>query len=377
MIKLAKIKAEYVALFLMSFVNSIQIIFGTSTISQFFYFAFFILFISLLLFKERFDFQNWKWIVFLLIGMIGFATNAFSTLSLFVSMALIMFSTNLSKKKAVISLIAPRIILFFIVISLSLLGVLPNHVIYREASDYLLISYRYSLGFSHPNALFWFIFPAYAGYVYLKDANFKTLELIIHVVFFGTLFYFTDCRTGFYVVLVLIFLIAIKKWFPKKAESILNMKIWRFSYVVSAIVSIIIPVLISRGFNCSLFDELNQITSQRISLSVVAVKTFGLSLFGKGINYGDFLIDNSYIYMAQSFGFIFLVSFLLMTYFLIKKSQNENNYALIIVLLSFALYFLFEKVFVNAMNNFSFIFFSELLSVCHQRQNKPLGRFAL
>lgn len=349
-------KLTYILVGLLSFINSWQIVFGSSTITQIIYLAFLSCYLITIFSMKYYHFNLVKVTLFLILIIVVFVTNGFSTLNLITSAILIITSFNLDKKQLIRALIAPRFFLFTITILLAFIGLIPNNVIYRETANHIILNYRFSLGFNHPNTLFWFIFPAYMGYLYLKERKIKLCEIIIHIIVFSILFYYTDCRTGYFIILIAQVLVLFYKYFPKITSKILSSKFLRFSIIVFAIISIIVPIAMDNGLSGSIIDELDSILSYRLSLSAASINKFGYSLLGMNITY-EHVIDNLYIYIFQSFGVLFTGVYIISSYFFIKRLQSVDKFLVFFIIL-FALYSCFEKVYFNVLNNFTLLFYS-------------------
>lgn len=361
----------------MSLVNSIQVVFGSNNVTQVFYLLFFLVFLLTRVGTASIRLNSIPFVIIVFSFVFAFAFNGFSTISLLVSIAMIVYFDSLDSKKIITALIIPRFLLFVITIFLCLANVLPNNTIYRETLTHEVINYRYSLGFSHPNTVFWFIFPAFVGYFVVRNNRISLFEIAVHVVFFVVLYAITDCRTGFACVCLFLLMFILNKYSTKTANRIFGMRFWRLIYVVTGIISVVIPYLMSKGISNSIFTSLDLITSYRLSLSAKSFLEYGITPFGKNIDF-SMAIDNSYVYLIQSFGFVFLIVFLTATYFTIKYLQGKKDTLSIIVLVVFAVYFVFEKVFFNLMNNFSllmiaYLFQGKTFNISKRTRVKILG----
>lgn len=345
----------YISLLFMSFINSIQIVYESNVISQAFYFVFFGLFCL-----SSFDFRGHSKNLFIsLVGMaivlVSFILNGASTISFFASFLVIWFSENLDKDNCIKSIIIPRFIVFIFVLVLCLLGVLENKIIYRETLSHQIINYRYSLGFPHPNVVFWFIFPAYCGYIYLRKGNISIIEYFIHAACFYLLFIYTDCRTGFYTTISLILICILYRLFPKLITKFFKLKVFRFAFIFGAIISIVLSYLYLQTGGNEILKRIDIVLSYRLSLAASSIVKNGISILGSKVDYAN-TMDSTYIYMCQSYGVVFVLFYCLVMYFMIREFQKKDSTVLIIIVTFFSVYFLFEKVYLNILNNFSLFF---------------------
>ena len=365
-LKIRKRDLPYYALFCMSLINSIQTVGGSSVVSQLLYLSFFASFVFSVSSVSRKAFRSIFLILFYVACVIAFVTNGFSTLSLMVTLAVIILCYPLETEKMIKSITWPRLLSFIAVILLMMLGILPNKIIYRSQAIAGYQANRYSLGFPHPNVVFWFIFPVYTGYLYLRKNKIRLTECVAHIVVCYVFFKLTDCRTGFYVVLILIGLMILLNYAPKLSSSLLRLRILKYAYFIGCLISIFVPMVLKQ-INPTIFLMLDSLTSYRFSLAASSITEYGISLFGNKIDYA-MCVDNSYVYMFESFGIIFTIMFCLAMYLVIGRMQKRNNLRCVVVLIVFSLYFMFEKVYLNVMNNFSLLFISSIIPSLGQKR---------
>ena len=104
-----------------------------------------------------------------------------------------------------------------------------------------------------------------------------------------------------------------------------------------------------------ILNKIDVTLSYRLSLAASSIKEYGISIFGSKVDYAS-TMDSTYIYMGQSYGLVFVIFFCLLMFFTIRDLQKKGSTLLIIIITFFAVYFLFEKVYLNILNNFTLLF---------------------
>lgn len=224
-----------------------------------------------------------------------------------------------------------KFIFIFLIIGLSITGVINNYILIRNNTNQL----RYSLGFIHPNIFSSFFLTLCIEYIYLKYYKIKKIEylLIIIIMFFVNLI--TDSRTCIYIVILLIILCIYFKNFSNKFE---RNKILKNIIIYLTTIFSIISLILSKNFNIynNNYININNLFSGRIQQANKFINEYGLSLFGQKvqiISYRDALdkgikaaiLDNAYINMFTIYGVITLIIFCYGFTILSKKFIKEKN----------------------------------------------------
>ena len=203
----------------------------------------------------------------------------------------------------------------------------PNNIIKKYNN---FISYRYSLGFNHPNEVFLFFLPIVLSgfYLFSNKKTFYIFTIAISVV----LYKLTYCRTGFYIIIIFLIFVLFRKIFTKK----LIKKIIPIMFVLLTVISILLAVFFGNDVN----NIMSKLLSKRPNFWNYYVENGTLiSLFGNNKVEGEFL-DNFYIYLLVQLGIIGYLIYFIIYYRSIKKMKF--NYKYLIIVMTFLIYGLFE-----------------------------------
>lgn len=247
---------------------------------------------------------------------------------------LILFSLKKVNLKKVITVHASLMVLILIIAFISFLtNVIPDYIFYTDQGRV-----RHSLGFTYtsfaPNIFFHFS----CIYVYIRSHRISLLELVFMLLFSYYLYIQTDTKNAFVLTLILItFTLFIKL---SKVDDRFN-PIWlRFLekniVLISSIISISLTFLFF--YPNSFMINLNYSLGGRLHQGVLAIKKYGLSLFGSHIKWNVYLattkqfvgsylfVDSSFVNILLNFGLVVLVVLILGFYFLPKINFYSNIY---------------------------------------------------
>lgn len=219
---------------------------------------------------------------------------------------------------------------------------------YREDNNGNVV-FRYPLGYVFstylPNV---FLYIA-LSWVVMRGHRLFLFELILLSFLNYAIYIFTDTRTVFYLVNLLIFLLISIKVFNVNY----NTRFWGvilsymtiYSFLLFSLLSIFLQVFYNADI--SWMTELNKALSGRLAYGNYAYNTYGISLWGQAIEYVDildadknnklFVVDSGYLKVLLDQGF-FIFFFILCAFFRLgtRIVKNNNIYlglALILLLL--------------------------------------------
>ena len=213
---------------------------------------------------------------------------------------------------------------------------------------------RYSLGFTHPNEVFLFFLPiVLSGFYLFSDKK------LFYILVFGistVLYNLTYCRTGFYIVMLFLFFVLIKKIFTKKSVK----KIILIFTVILTILSIIIAIKFGSDIN----NNITKILSGRPYYWNYYINNGTIfTLFGHNKVEGIYL-DNFYMYMLVEIGFIGYIIYIYIYYISLKKLNFD--YRCLIIITIFLLYGLFEANVI--IGSIQFLFALQLKSLIKKEE---------
>jgi oligosaccharide repeat unit polymerase wzy len=287
--------------------------------------------------------------IILLIGIIDFIVGKETTI-LFTAIAIATLK-DIDIKKILKIIFFTRIFAFIIMITSSLLGIIPNNTIefYREGIGFVN---RMTLGYSHPNltqASFVLIVVLYV-YNYYEKIDLKrvvVLELLNYLIY-----HFTVSRSGFFILsifLVYVYLMKRIKIVNKNSKRLLNVTLF-FSILFSFIVAQVY------GEN-TIVDKLDAILTGRIRYMSETLKNYQIPMFSTN-KYNNILFDNGYfdlIYNGGLLAFAWYIYNQIKTNKILVKNNLERE---IVVTLFLFIYCITESYYASIIMNISLVFFA-------------------
>lgn len=248
-----------------------------------------------------------------------------------------------------VSLIVNCIIFVFIIFSAKI-GIIENVAFNRGYGSDII---RYSLGYTYctyPQIHFLTISMLY---FYIRKKNITIFEMFITTLISYYILYETNARTGFYCILIMVFLMFLYKCF----ERIFYKKIIKIIIVFSPIIICVMCLLLAIFYtekNQFLY-ELNIVFSGRLYLSNVAYINDGLTFFGQKVNWigvGQqsvqninsqiWFVDCSYLRLMFNDGILLATIILFGLCICLNKNYKEKNTIFIIILLMYLIHSIIE-----------------------------------
>ena len=226
-----------------------------------------------------------------------------------------------------------------LVISSSLVGIIPNYIVSSGGRTREYLGFRYAL---YPATV---LFNMTCLYVYVRKRKITLIECIILVVINLGMYYKTDSRTTFVLAICVLIGALVLKYAPGIMEK-WKFLVWPliFSFVICGVVSLILTL----GYNDSVpwMNSLNQVLSNRISLGQNSINEYGVSMFGEEIYWvGNGLnergeestrtytwVDCFYIQILQIYGVAFFVAFLFITVIAMREFYKAKAYHLMVIM---------------------------------------------
>lgn len=276
--------------------------------------------------------------------------------------------------------------LFFIVIVLALLGVIPDWTFAREEIV------RHSLGFTYPTDAF----AVYLSVVILGVVAFGikipyTVIFVAEVVNFG-LYWYTDGRFSFILVTFMLIVLAVLKLLYSKVNSFEEISNKILTNKVVVIVLVCVPFLFLIGSvvlvwmyknNVSIAVTLNRFLSDRLIHSSKAISNYPLLPFGTfvewkgfgGIGYAevvpdDFVntynfVDISYIRGLFDFGILPTIAIVTGYGFAIKRYAEKKDLILTLALLATVLWCFVEPFIFAIGKNVMVVCLAQFMNNCN------------
>ena len=150
---------------------------------------------------------------------------------------------------------------------------------------------------------------------------------------------------------------------------------WAGDIINSLRFLIIVIAIITIGIAAGLIDETilpvmesDSTLQSRIVQMILYYQTYGVSLFGTAIeisteqgNSDLFTLDNGYAYLLLMYGVVIFLLFIFCYFCIAKRAAKEKNYEKIIAISIFAIVGFNETNMLRLVNNFTLLFFAELL----------------
>ena len=242
-----------------------------------------------------------------------------------------------------------------IVITLSMLGVLPNWLFYTSEGIANGLGYYYS---TIPAT---YSFLLIVMFSYMKDFKLKIRHVFAMLILAISMYFVTYSATALILSLLMIAFELIYMLVLKKKSNNINKKTKRGSRIIAKYALVSLPLLIfaiSIGFafiyknDNKIHRIINDKLSNRVVLSTEALEEYGIPLFGKKIEwYGNGgvgyvvkevknynFIDNAYLRIMFDYGIIFLTILIIVYMANIEKYYEKGKYCEIFVIMLFLLW---------------------------------------
>ncbi len=195
--------------------------------------------------------------------------------------------------------------------------------------------YRYSMGFKYTTFGPLLFMCSIFAYLSIKENEINLIETIVILVVNYFLYYWTNTRAVYYLILCTVVIYWIKRLFPFALNN-------KFIYIVCvaitpimAIVSLELPLM--DVYNNNWINEIDALLSYRIRLGREAISRYGLSsLFGNNIVWtgaaqGD-LVDSSYLRILLEYGWMLLILICFGFVVIQIKNCRSKNYGMAVII---------------------------------------------
>lgn len=243
---------------------------------------------------------------------------------------------------------------------------------------------RYALGFNHPNTLAFMLLLIALDILYLcrnKKPIIKIVSYIFGFIMLFTIYKLTVSRTS---IIILAFSLFMFIMFNFKMDflSIKPIKIFlSLSYFLLFIFSYFLVHLYESG--TAIGEKINNLFSTRLYLCSYYTKIFGLTLFGQRVGQGGntplkvgdvvyYTIDNAYVWGLLTFGIITSILLGILFFFAIKKTLENKNYHLFILILTTLAYGVTEQGAIKYYINYLVVLISYGIYYFNEKDTKKL-----
>lgn len=328
-------------------------------------------------------------IIMCLIILIAYYYNRYSSL---IILFLILCCVNENEIKDIIKINCyVYSICYILIVSLSLIGIIPDWIFYRGSIA------RHSLGFIYPTNAFGTFLSIVLMTFYSKGDNISFYELLIFEITNVFLYYLTDGRLSFFLITIILFVAFLMKL---KGTSMSFKKILENKYVKIIIISfpflaffgiLLLIYLYGKGNEFGLL--MNNALSGRLSLSLDALSKYKLTMFGQqikwygwgGYGYSPFIdttsfvynyVDISYIRLLLDYGIVLTFIILLGFSLLILKSYKDKDYRLVLCVIFILIWSCVEEHLISIDKNIFLLFLLYFIQCeklgCFKLENRAL-----
>lgn len=256
-----------------------------------------------------------------------------------------------------------QIILTSILVLLSILGVTQNFIVPRKDKGLL----RYSLGFVYTTNLAQMIVFSSILYLYTEKLNVKIKDLFVIQTLNVFTYFITNSRTEFIMLEVILLITFIWKLLAKvKKGSIIEKtkkiysSIFSHTFFIYPFISLIIVMCYPLG---GIWNKFNVILSNRLQQTYDNIIIYGIKPFGEKINflglglkdkiqYGNYksnFVDNEYIKMMFTEGWIFAICFIAILSLLLIMLYKTKKYKEVMLCSIYLMFSLINPRIVNIL----------------------------
>lgn len=293
-------------------------------------------------------------ILILMFGLISYLISGNS--DIFISLLLVMLAWNINLDEILKIIFNVRFIVFILVVSLSLIGILDVGTIATTSADKGVL-----LGYGHANT-----FAGSAGILIflmfaIKRNNIKHIHYYIALIADILIFYFSRSRTSLMLISLLIVIV-----YMVKNSSLINNWVLKISKYILPLILISIFTFIfirTKGIAPHFIDIIDKIMNGRILLACMNLMYYPITLLGQRIDMSliatsntYFALDNGYIYILIHYGVIGLLVICILQQYAITRCINESETILCVISTLILCWMMYEGMMVSATANFTLLF---------------------
>lgn len=295
-------------------------------------------FVDFFFFQEKIEIPITWFLLALLVIMVTLVSKS----SYLIIFTLILFSyRNISFEKIVNRIKTSVEIVFYSLIILTTLKILPDWTYRRDYS-----TLRHSLGFFYPTMLSTSYLYIMMLEFYVQKRAIKYIDILTYALICSFVYLLSDSRTGYIIALVLVVIMVINKTFNFRIKH----KLGKVVLSIFPFIMILITVITCFGYyyKIPIFIQINRLLSNRLYYSVKGISEWGVSLFGKkltmygwggygymqtpvGFHYN--YIDNEFIQILLSYGVLYTIILFVFYSRTIRKSIEDGNNELLVILI--------------------------------------------
>ncbi len=349
--------------------TELMYMFDTSSIYQFVKVVIIIIFLSKMIFIDKYS-KKKLLCYFAILSLIFINSIYIDNNTLFFTILVALSADNVDFKKFIKYDIKIRILLLILIVCLSLMGVLPNF------TKFINGSLKQGFGFLHPNTLCFFTITILLEIMYItKKINLKYILFNILILYLLTTFCFSRTSVLSYIVVFIADIILRNK------EKVFNKKIIRKIFCLLPIIISIFSLLVVIGYGNGnkISREMDVAFTERIKSGYVFYKQYGITLLGNkietiGTRAALFtgqkanIFDMGFLRLLIAYGAIISSIIVILLCFLQKNILKRKNYKLLLLSSFFILTGFAENNVYNIIMNFTLIFIPNIFSINYKKE---------
>lgn len=220
---------------------------------------------------------------------------------------------------------------------------------------------RYAYGFTHPNVLGAVLLVIVICWCYLHWKSIKLYHIVIINLLSYGMMQITDSSSSFICIAFISVIALLERWFDKKSK----LNVWYFGIIVLLIFCPAISYYFMVKYTPSnpLMLAIDLFTTGRLRTMNAFFVKYGVKILGNPIIFDMerrslllFALDNSYGYILIRFGIIVSLFYFMGLFKVIKRAIQIRDTRIIICVLTFLVYGLFENYFFKIQFNFTLLF---------------------
>lgn len=286
---------------------------------------------------------------------------------------------NVSLKKVMVIFVCVHVIMAIVCVTGSKIGIIEN-IRWIQGTRI-----RNSLGYKYATYLSKVYFFMVCSYLFLRNVKTTFPELIIIEIINYLIYRETDSRTTFYLIAIFSVICYMAKF--KKKNNYLDKK-RRFVYIYTYVICAVISFSVILGYmytNAEIFRTINDKLSGRLYISAYDLNEYGLSPFGKQIEWVGQVakskdpsltitfIDCSYLNVMMEHGYVVFILVMVMSVFIMKYIISLENPIYIVLNVMSAIHFMIEPQLIDLTYSIFPLFLMNSLSYVIKIKRKNKG----
>lgn len=260
---------------------------------------------------------------------------------------------DMPKEKLIKELLIISSLVLIITVFFSQIGIFPN--IFRDSGT----RNRYMLGFKWPTYGATIFYFCVVDYIILKHGKITKLSLLIILLINYILYKFTNTRSVFFEILILITFFFL---FEKKIDKLKGLEKKMIIMVpwFAAFLSYIMAYIYDQSIY--ILNVLNKIFTQRLNYGNIALKKYGISILGQYVQWSqlaredtltvdNLCVDSSFLDLLIRKGLLFLIIILIIYSVIIRQLIKKGEKGLVVICLFVIMFCITEPWLINIAIN--------------------------